>query len=78
MTTQQRRVRELTKAWFTYPRWLLIRDRREKSVGEATPIHATSEVGETDRKAVSDVVGPGVLQSTQVTFSLKYDGSRLA
>lgn len=61
-----------------YPRWLLIRDRREKSVGEATPIHATSEVGETDRKAVSDVVGPGVLQSTQVTFSLKYDGSRLA
>ena len=61
-----------------YPRWLLVRDRREGIVGETMPVEVTFKLEDVDREAVENVLGPGVVASELFTYSRKYDGGQVA
>lgn len=55
-----------------YPRWLLSRDRREKTVGDVVPIEATFTLDGSDIALIKDTLGPGVVPGTEVTVSRRY------
>lgn len=57
-----------------YPRWLLTQDRRSGKVDEARPIRAVFTLDDDDKRAVEDLVGPGVLREPTITVSLDYSG----
>src|SRR5690554_2707995 len=61
-----------------YPRWLLVRDRREGIVGETMPVEVTFKLEDVDREAVETVLGPGVVASELFTYRRKYDGGQVA
>lgn len=55
-----------------YPRWLLSRDRREKTVGDVVPIEATFTLDGSDIALIEDTLGQGVVPGTEVTVSRRY------
>lgn len=55
-----------------YPRWLLSRDRREKTVGDVVPIEATFTLDGSDIALIEDKLGQGVVPGTEVTVSRRY------
>jgi predicted ATP-dependent endonuclease of OLD family len=58
-----------------YPRWLLIRDRKEGKADEAVPIRATFEMEQTDLDALEKQFGPGVMKEKTIEVSRGYNGS---
>jgi hypothetical protein len=60
-----------------YPRWLLVRDRKEGKAESAVPIRATFELEQDDIAAIEGVFGSGVVKETMVDYWRTYDGSFL-
>jgi predicted ATP-dependent endonuclease of OLD family len=60
-----------------YPRWLLSKDRREETIGNAVPIAATFLLDTSDLELVEAALGPGVLLGPEVTVSRRYNESTL-
>ena len=56
-----------------YPRWRLSQDRRRNKIQQTAPITAAFELEPSDVEVVNRALGPGVLSSTQVTISRRYD-----
>ena len=59
-----------------YPRWLLVRDRKNGIADEAQPIQVVFNIEDHDREAVEEVFGPGVLLSHEVAWAIGYDDTR--
>jgi len=59
-----------------YPRWLLSKDRREKTVGDVVPIEATFTLDDSDIALIEDALGPGVVPGTEITVSRRYNSDR--
>lgn len=57
-----------------YPRWLLVRDRKEGVTDEAVPIRATFELEQGDVEAIEKRFGPGVMKATTIEVSRGYEG----
>jgi hypothetical protein len=56
-----------------YPRWLLIRDRKEGTADDAVPIRATFELEDTDVAVIERLVGAGVMKQTTVEYWRTYE-----
>ena len=59
-----------------YPRWLSVQDRRRGPLSDQRPITVTLAIDDDDRKAVSGLLGPGVLKSPIITIDKNYAGRR--
>ncbi|MCL2541319.1 MAG: AAA family ATPase [Nocardioidaceae bacterium] len=58
-----------------YPRWLLSKDRREETIGNAVPIAATFVLDQSHLDLVEAALGPGALLGSEVTVSRRYNES---
>jgi predicted ATPase len=56
-----------------YPRWRLNADRKSGETDQAIPVAATFELEESDREAIENLTGPGVLVEDTATFMRDYD-----
>jgi energy-coupling factor transporter ATP-binding protein EcfA2 len=73
------RLNPARRASFTletdYPRWLLVRDRKQSTAEATRPTSAVFELEDTDRAAIEEFVGPGVVKGDTVEISRGYDGT---
>lgn len=60
-----------------YPRWLLSRDRREGTIGDAVPIEATFTLDDADLAVLEDALGPGVVTGSEITVSRRYNSDSM-
>lgn len=58
-----------------YPRWRLVRDRRDGDVAESVPITCTFELEDDDVAALDGIFGPGVVNKQKFERSVKYSGA---
>lgn len=56
-----------------YPRWLLSKDRRENTIGDAVPISATFRLDDEDLAVLEDALGSGVVSKPEITVSRRYN-----
>lgn len=56
-----------------YPRWLLAKARREKTIGDAVPVEATFILDSEELALLEDAMGPGVVADSMVTVSRRYN-----
>jgi predicted ATP-dependent endonuclease of OLD family len=61
-----------------YPRWRRSRDSRASDIQALSPIEATFELDDVDLEALRDVLGDGVVTSSEVRIGRRYDGTRWA
>ena len=59
-----------------YPKWLVVRDRKQDDLGKRKPIAADFEFSESDILAVKEILGPKVLTGSGVTIEKDYGGTR--
>lgn len=59
----------------TTRRWLLIRDRKEGTAEDAVPIRAVFEIDDGDVQAIEELVGAGVVETSDLHASREYDGT---
>lgn len=55
-----------------YPRWLLIKDRRENKIDETVVVQATFTLDDAEKAAVDEVLGKDVVTATTVTLERRY------
>lgn len=55
-----------------YPRWLVVQDRKSGDLKDYAPIMATFELEPEDKKAVSEVLGDGVLTDNSISVYRTY------
>lgn len=58
-----------------YPRWRKVADTRSGEIKNAKPITCTFTLDDEDLKAVTDVLGPGVINGSSYSRSMPYEGS---
>lgn len=55
-----------------YPRWLLIKDRRDGQIDDTVVIEAKFLLDDADKAAVNDVLGEGAVSANEVLLKRKY------
>lgn len=60
-----------------YPRWQAVQDRRAGNLEDQTPISVTFILEESDKTAIHDFFGEGVITGESLTVQKKYEGGTI-